>query len=172
MKSGGPQSSSLGVLFILLSLVMDGVTGGVQKRLKADMSRVGLTPKPYDFMLFTNISMCIVAIIISACLGEIMTGYKFCADHPAVLKLVIHFSIGSAIGQSFIFYTVAHFDPLVCSTVTTTRKIFSVLLSILIKGHAMSAQSWTGVSIACAGILSEVHAKFTKARKLKSKVSM
>jgi solute carrier family 35 (UDP-galactose transporter), member B1 len=151
---------------------MDGVTGGVQKRLKADMSRVGLNPKPYDFMLFTNISMCLVALVLTLGLGELIPGYQFCIQNPAVLSLVIQFSICSAIGQSFIFYTVAHFDPLVCSTVTTTRKIFSVLLSILLKGHAMSAQSWTGVSIACAGILSEVYDKFTHSRRLKSKVSM
>lgn len=171
-KADGAPSSPLGVFFIVLSLVMDGVTGGVQKRLKADTSRAGLSPKPYDFMLFTNIAMCVVALLLSVILGEMLTGYQFCAENPAVLTLVIHFSICSAVGQSFIFYTVAHFDPLVCSTVTTTRKIFSVLLSILLKGHAMSAQGWAGVSIACAGILSEVHAKVTNARKLKSKVSM
>lgn len=151
---------------------MDGITGGVQKRLKADMGRIGMSPKPYDFMLFTNISMCAVALIISVVLGEVMTGYQFCAENPAILKLVIHFSICSAVGQSFIFYTVAHFDPLVCSTVTTTRKIFSVLLSIFTKGHPMSGQGWAGISIAVAGIVSEVHAKITKARRLKSKVSM
>jgi UDP-galactose transporter B1 len=151
---------------------MDGITGGVQKRLKVDMSRIGMAPKPYDFMLFTNMSMCAVALVISLALGEVMTGYKFCMDNPAVLNLVVHFSICSAVGQSFIFYTVAHFDPLVCSTVTTTRKIFSVLLSIFTKGHAMSGQGWTGVSIAVGGIVSEVHAKITKSRRLKSKVSM
>mmetsp|Transcript_166 Transcript_166/g.270 ORF Transcript_166/g.270 Transcript_166/m.270 type:complete len:270 (+) Transcript_166:450-1259(+) len=171
-KSSSSQSSSLGVFFILLSLVMDGITGGVQKRLKTDMSRIGMSPKPYDFMLFTNIYMCIVALVISLALGEVMTGYQFCADNPAIMKLVVQFSICSAVGQSFIFYTVAHFDPLVCSTVTTTRKIFSVLLSIFTKGHEMSSQGWTGVGIAVAGIVSEVHAKITKSRRIKSKVSM
>eukprot|EP00968_Pinguiococcus_pyrenoidosus_P029219 scaffold8416_cov267-Pinguiococcus_pyrenoidosus.AAC.3 len=43
------------------------------------------------------------------------------------------FAACSAFGQSFIFYTIANFDPLVCTTVTTTRKIFSVLLSIVLK---------------------------------------
>eukprot|EP00957_Ditylum_brightwellii_P201538 15326115-Ditylum_brightwellii.AAC.1 len=105
---------------------MDGVTGGLQKRLKADMNKVGIKPKPYDFMFWTNLYMMIVAIFISFVLGEFT----------------------QAIGQSFIFYTVAHFDPLVCSTVTTTRKIFSVLLSIFTKGHQMSLQGWFGVSLA------------------------
>lgn len=155
----------MGILFITLSLVMDGVTGGIQKRLKADMGRIGMHPKPYDFMLFTNLSMMIVAFCISVLLGDFTKGYSFCAENPVVLRLVVKFSVCSAIGQSFIFYTVAHFDPLVCSTVTTTRKIFSVLLSIFFKGHSLSGQGWTGVSLACGGILAEVHDKVTLSRK-------
>lgn len=50
----------------------------------------------------------------------------------------------------------AKFDPLVCTTVTTTRKIFSVLLSIFINGHAMGAAGWFGIVMASAGILAEV----------------
>jgi UDP-galactose transporter B1 len=91
-----------------------------------------------------------------------------------VMRLVIQFALCSALGSSFIFYTVAHFDPLVCSTVTTTRKIVSVILSIVLKGHSLSAQGWSGVSLACAGILAEVHSKCTGGghrTKLKSKVS-
>jgi drug/metabolite transporter (DMT)-like permease len=33
-KSSGPASSPLGILFIALSLACDGITGGVQNRLK------------------------------------------------------------------------------------------------------------------------------------------
>ena len=43
---------------------------------------------------------------------------------------VANFCLCSALGQSAIFFTLANFDPLVCTTVTTTRKIFSVLLDI------------------------------------------
>jgi UDP-galactose transporter B1 len=86
----------------------------------------------------------------------------------------VKFSACSAIGQSFIFYTVATFDPLVCSTVTTTRKIFSVLLSIFTKGHNLSSSGWAGISLAIGGILSEMQAKYSasRARHYKSKVSM
>jgi len=170
-KKGG-ESTLLGVLFIILSLVMDGITGGVQKKLKADMARIGLAPKPYDFMLYTNISMATIAFIISISIGDFAQGWNFCSAHPQILTLVIQFSCCSAIGQSFIFYTVANFDPLVCSTVTTTRKIVSVLLSIILKGHTLSLQGLGGLSLAIGGILSEVHAKINSSRKLKSKVSM
>jgi len=164
-KGGESKSSFLGVFFILLSLVMDGITGGIQKNLKENMARVGVKPKPYDFMFYTNLYMMIVALLISVALGDFLTGMNYCILNPDIFLLIVKFSCCSAIGQSFIFYTVAHFDPLVCSTVTTTRKIFSVLLSIFLKGHQMSTQSWCGLAIAVSGIVGEVHNKVSKARK-------
>jgi len=173
-KGGKSQSTPLGLLFILLSLTMDGVTAGVQKRLKADLGKMGVKPKPYDFMFWTNLYMMGVASLVALALGEFTSGMAYCSAHPEILSLVVRFSACSAVGQSFIFYTVAHFDPLVCSTVTTTRKIFSVLLSIFTKGHKLSTEGWAGVALAIAGILSEVQSKVvaSRSRHLKSKVSM
>lgn len=158
-KGGGDASSAMGVFYICMSLVLDGVTAGFQKRLKTETSKVGVKPKPYDFMFWTNLFMCLTAIVIAGGLGEVDSGVKFLVDNPEIMSKIIKFAICSAVGQSFIFYTIANFDPLVLSTVTTTRKIFSVLLSIFLKGHSLSAIGWSGISMACAGILSELHLK-------------
>ena len=171
-KKGNQSNSSIfGVFFILLSLAMDGVTGGFQKRLKTTMKQTGHNPKPYDFMYWTNMYMMLVAFVIAMSLGEVTGGTTYCMQNPLILKLIVKFSFCSAIGQSFIFYTVAHFDPLVCSTVTTTRKIFTVLLSIFLKGHPLNIQGWFGVCLACSGILSEVHSKLFNKKQSKSKMS-
>ncbi len=151
---------------------MDGITGGVQKRLLADMKRVKITPQPYDLMTFTNFFMMIFALAISLFWGEFTNGVAYCTQNPEVFSLIWKFSLCSAIGQSFIFYTVARFDPLVCSTVTTTRKIFSVMLSILFKENSIPIQGWMGLLLASGGILSEVVHKAQGGNdKLKSKAS-
>jgi len=103
--------------------------------------------------------MCITAVVISAGLGEVGPRLAFYTANPEVYTKIIKFAICSAVGQSFIFYTIANFDPLVLSTVTTTRKIFSVLLSIFLKGHSLSITGWSGIALACGGILSEMAAK-------------
>ena len=157
-KGGGPSSSMLGVFYIVMSLVLDGVTAGFQKRLKTETAKVGVKPKPYDFMFWTNLFMCLTACVIAAALGEIQSGAAFLIANPEIMSKIIKFAICSAVGQSFIFYTIANFDPLVLSTVTTTRKIFSVLLSIFLKGHSLSVMGWSGITLACAGILSELQA--------------
>ena len=41
------------------------------------------------------------------------SGLQFCLNHPLILQKILYFSICSAIGQSFIFFTIANFDPLV-----------------------------------------------------------
>lgn len=158
---GGDDGSMLGVVFICLSLVFDGVTGGVQKKLKAETKAIGKSPKPYDFMFWTNLFMCLAAIPVAFVLGEFTTGIAYCFSNPEIFQKILLFALCSAFGQSFIFYTIAQFDPLVCTTVTTTRKIFSVLLSIFLKGHVLSFGGWVGLAIACTGILSEMQAKFS-----------
>ena len=158
-KGGGSTNSALGVIYIVGSLALDGVTAGFQKRLKEDTKRVGVKPKPYDFMFWTNLFMCLTAVVIALGLGEFTSGLAFTAANPEILSKIIKFAICSAVGQSFIFYTIANFDPLILSTVTTTRKIFSVLLSIFLKGHSLSLTGWSGIALACGGILSEMQAK-------------
>lgn len=158
-KGGDSTSSSLGVVFIMLSLVLDGVTAGFQKRLKSETAKVGVKPKPYDFMFWTNLFMCLTAVVIAGVLGEVQSGVAYCSANPEILSKIIKFAVCSAVGQSFIFYTIANFDPLVLSTVTTTRKIFSVLLSIFLKGHSLSNIGWSGIALACSGIMSELHLK-------------
>jgi len=158
-KGGGSTSSALGVGYIVLSLLLDGVTAGFQKRLKKDTAEAGVKPKSYDFMFWTNLFMCLTAFVIAAALGELGSGFAFCAKEPEIMAAIVKFSVCSAIGQSFIFFTISNFDPLVLSTVTTTRKIFSVLLSIFLKGHTLSAMGWSGIMLACGGIVSELQAK-------------
>ena len=167
-KSQGEEmapSSMLGVAFILLSLVMDGLTGGLQKRAKRDATAAGRQPiKGFEFMMYTNMHMCWVAFGIANLNGHLVDGISYCLQDKLICSLIFKFCVCSAIGQGFIFYTIASFDPLVCSTITTTRKLVSVFLSIFWRGHVINAQGWFGLSIACAGILSEVHSKVGKTK--------
>ena len=159
-RRGIAEDSTVGVLYILLSLALDGVTAGLQKRVKTDTVKAGVTPKPYDYMFWSNIFMCITATLVALSLGELQSGFSFCINNPEIMSKIAKFAICSAVGQSFIFYTIANFDPLVLSTVTTTRKIFSVLLSVLFKGHYLSGAGWTGITLALGGIAADLQEKF------------
>jgi len=155
-------SSGAGLAFIALSLICDGLTGGLQKRLKQATIEMGIKIKPYDMMFWTNWFMMLSGILLATAQNQLIPGFNFIMNNPDLLSKIASFALCSAIGQSFIFFTLANFEPLVCTTVTTTRKIFSVLLSIFVNKHQLNAQGWSGIAIACLGILGELQHKASK----------
>jgi len=152
----GASSSYLGLSFLLGALACDGCVAGTQKGMKNAMKEKGLKEKSFEMQFLTNFYMCLTALVFAFAMGEAVPGYNFCVNNPGIFGSILQFAACSAVGQAFIFYTISTFDPLVTSTVTTTRKIFSVLLSIFTKGHALNGQGWAGISMACGGILGEL----------------
>ena len=78
-------------------------------------------------MLKMNLYSCLVlgaAVLIT---GELFEFIAFVRRHPDLLVHLASFAVTSALGQNFIFMTISHFGPLVCSLVTTTRKFFTIL---------------------------------------------
>eukprot|EP00616_Rhizochromulina_sp_CCMP1243_P018609 CAMPEP_0118976478 /NCGR_PEP_ID=MMETSP1173-20130426/18951_1 /TAXON_ID=1034831 /ORGANISM="Rhizochromulina marina cf, Strain CCMP1243" /LENGTH=337 /DNA_ID=CAMNT_0006926519 /DNA_START=11 /DNA_END=1024 /DNA_ORIENTATION=+ len=159
-KASGQGSEVSGLLCLTAALACDGFTGGLQDRMKANYKKTENSKlQPYDMMLFMNFFMCLVALTVSLAMDQFMGGLTFVLAHPDLAIMVFKFALCSAIGQSFVFFTIANFDPLVCSTVTTTRKIFSVLLSIFYYGHTVNNVGWAGIGVASLGILGELQEK-------------
>ncbi len=56
-------------------------------------------------------------------------------------------SICSAVGQLFIFYTIASFGPLIFTLIMTTRQAISILISCLVYSHVLTTQALLGVFV-------------------------
>lgn len=106
-KGGSSSSSTMGVVYILASLALDGVTAGFQKRLKTETAKVGVKPKPYDFMFWTNLFMCLTAAVIAVGLGEVQTGMSFCLANPEIFSKIIKFAVCSAVVSRCTYYTIS-----------------------------------------------------------------
>ena len=173
------SSSSWGALwYIGLSLSFDGLVAGVQKRLQRDMAEVQVYPTPAEYLFWFSIPMA----VLSACFvagSNVSSTLNFVLANPALQTKLIRYATASAVGSSFVFYTLAHFNPVVVTTITTTRKLGSIGISLLFKqghhsqqppvasslaslpygGGAMDAYGWIGLSLAVGGILSQILAK-------------
>ena len=78
--------------------------------------------------------------------------FSFVQRHPECIKWLIALGACSAFGQYFIFSIVTTFGPLWCSIVTTTRKFFTILFSVMYFGNALSSQQWAGSLLVFAGL--------------------
>lgn len=74
---------------------------------------------------------------------------------------IVLLNLTAAAGQIFIFFTIALFSPLTCTTITTTRKFFTILLSVWKFGHVVTSIQWMAIGMVFAGLYLAILSKFT-----------
>lgn len=145
------ENAGLGELLLFLSLSMDGLTGAIQERMRASSA-----PSGQYMMLSMNFwssVMLTVALVLS---GEAFAFLQFTHRHPELIKHLIGLSICGAMGQLFIFMMVAQFGPLACSVITTTRKFFTVLFSVVFFGNPLISRQWFGAVLVFIGLFADM----------------
>jgi adenosine 3'-phospho 5'-phosphosulfate transporter B2 len=72
---------------------------------------------------------------------------------------VTGFSLAGAIGQTFIFFTIKEFGPLVFTIITSTRQLVAIVLSVIIYGHNIALEGVAGAAVVFAAIAYRVWRK-------------
>ncbi len=133
--SGVRSDSAYGLGLVAASLAMDFVTATLQDRVKTATRRMnpgdpGARTSMFESMLWTNLGGAIAALAFSLWSGHWTEGVAFCARHAGVARAIFAYALASVVGQLFVYFTITEFDPLVLTSATTTRKIFSTALSV------------------------------------------
>lgn len=81
-----------------------------------------------------------------------------------VLLDTVLFGLCGALGQVFIFHTLERYGSLILVTVTVTRKMVSMLLSVVWFNHTLSAGQWLGVAAVFGGIGAEAAYKYKQTK--------
>lgn len=158
-KHAERENSAYGLLLLFTSLTLDGISGPKQEEISTQ-----LRPSVHQQMFYTNIWAVAYTGVGALVTGQAFAGLWFCVENPAILQSVFYFSICSALGQNFIYFTIQQFSALTCTTITTTRKFFTILFSVVWYGHHLSGMSWVGVALVFLGIGWELSSKYQKYR--------
>ncbi|KAJ6036534.1 hypothetical protein N7540_000813 [Penicillium herquei] len=175
-EKDGSGSSMWGIFLLSINLLLDGLTNTTQ-------DHVFSSPKLYT--RFTGPQMMVAQNVLSTVLTagyllimphlsqsgllhnllpfpippsnetELWSAISFLQRHPEALKNVLGFAACGAVGQLFIFYTLSRFSSLLLVTVTVTRKMLTMLLSVFWFGHSLSTGQWVGISLVFGGIGAE-----------------
>lgn len=89
------------------------------------------------------------------------------ANGTRVLLDIVLFGLCGAFGQLFIFHTLQTYGSLILVTVTVTRKMFSMLLSVIWFNHTLSIGQWAGVLAVFTGIGVEAGYKYKQEQQKK-----
>lgn len=138
----------IGEILLLVSLTCDGMTGAIQERMKAEHgTKSGHMMKAINLwsILYLGLGLFIT--------GEVWDFIGFVGRHPSIIWQLGSVSVASALGQYFIFMCVSDFGPLPCSLITTTRKFFTVLGSVIIFGNSLVQRQWIGAVLVFSGLI-------------------
>lgn len=137
----------IGGILLLVSLTCDGLTAAAQERMKAEYNT-----KSVHMMKAMNKWSIIYLGIGLVCSGELWNFVAFVERHPSILGQLACVSIASALGQYFVFMCISEYGPLPCSLITTTRKFFTVLVSVIFFENDLIKRQWLGVILVFIGL--------------------
>lgn len=137
----------VGELLLFLSLLMDGLMGAIQERIRAESKPSGL-----QMMVEQNGWSSLLLVIVIVISGELLNFIEFAKHFPSIYLNLLSIGVTSAVGQLFLFSMVSEFGPLVVSIITTTRKFFTVLGSVIIFGNTLTTRQWIGAVFVFLGL--------------------
>uniref|UniRef100_A0A1I8Q7M9 Uncharacterized protein n=1 Tax=Stomoxys calcitrans TaxID=35570 RepID=A0A1I8Q7M9_STOCA len=150
-SSAVSSSGGLGELLLILSLAMDGLTGAVQERMRSLSA-----PSGQQMMFAMNFWSTLILGFAMIVTGEGRDFVYFATRHPELWGHLAMLALCGCAGQLFIFLMVSGFGPLACSVVTTTRKFFTVLCSVILFGNVLLPRQWFGAVLVFAGLFADM----------------
>ncbi|KAI8375771.1 UAA transporter [Choanephora cucurbitarum] len=166
-SSGATQSSMWGLFLLCTNLCIDGLTNATQDQIFRQFNHLVSGQHMMFYMNAFGSLLSAFYLLFYPRNNELTQALAFFQDHPAVIRDVVLFGLCGALGQCFIFYTLQHYGSLRLVTVTVTRKLFTMLLSVFWFHHTLNLGQWFGVALVFVSI--GIEAYIGKQEKLKSK---
>ncbi|SJL07444.1 related to UDP-galactose transporter homolog 1 [Armillaria ostoyae] len=168
LEDVSPYGNIIGITYLLINLALDGAVNSTQDEIFARHKVTG-----QQMMFWINVFCTLITTFLSLLplphipvihpsaggQSELMEALAFIRAHPSIVTPLVQFALTGALGQLFIFETLQHFGSLTLVTITLTRKLFTMLLSVVVYKHSLTAGQWLGAAIVFAGISVEAFVK-------------
>uniref|UniRef100_A0A6V7QR38 UDP-galactose/UDP-glucose transporter 3 n=1 Tax=Ananas comosus var. bracteatus TaxID=296719 RepID=A0A6V7QR38_ANACO len=160
-------NAPLGYGLCFLNLAFDGYTNSTQDLIKSRYPKTN----PWDIMLGMNLWGTVYNALLmfggpfffaNWPYANGFEALKFCRENPEVAWDIFLFCLCGAVGQNFIFLTISRFGSLTNTTITTTRKFMSIVVSSVISSNPLSLKQWGSVIMVFAGLSLQIFLKWKR----------
>lgn len=158
-KNYTTETTLSGLVILIGYIVFDSFTSNWQGELYNTYSM-----SSYQCMLGTNIFSSLFTGVSLVMEGLLFSNLLLCLQTPALAWDVVGMSIFSMTGQFFIFYCIETFGPVVFTIIMACRQVLSIIVSCLMFGHPLTAQSFFGAFIVFVAIFLRIYAKQRSSR--------
>eukprot|EP00600_Ochromonadales_sp_CCMP1393_P007611 CAMPEP_0174972666 /NCGR_PEP_ID=MMETSP0004_2-20121128/10769_1 /TAXON_ID=420556 /ORGANISM="Ochromonas sp., Strain CCMP1393" /LENGTH=285 /DNA_ID=CAMNT_0016222941 /DNA_START=277 /DNA_END=1134 /DNA_ORIENTATION=+ len=143
-----------GIALVLVNLGLDGYTNNEQDHIfshhKASANQM---------MRFVNLWQCLYQVVylvggyfMLGHLSELYLAFHMIRTCPDIGLDIVLFCTCASLGQILIFGLMKEFGSLVWITISVTRKLFTIFLSVFMFKHTVSSFQWMGVAMVFGGL--------------------
>ncbi|KAL4457645.1 hypothetical protein ABPG75_012510 [Micractinium tetrahymenae] len=143
-------NAPLGYTLCLVNLVLDGYTNASQDEIHKRYKHGSALQMMCWMNFWCGLYYLPILFVFSSVGPELLA---FCLQFPEAGWDILLFCMCGAVGQLFIFGTIKAFGSLVNTLITTTRKFFNILLSVLWNANPLLPQQWGAVALVFSGLL-------------------
>ena len=127
-------------MLLIVSLMADGFLPDFQAEIKSVYK-----PQPMEMLTVINKWVTIISLLYSCMLLEAVDMITYIATHSGFLLHLLAMGALSTIGQMFVYRMIKQFKQHFVPFVITTRKIFTVALSIIFYRHPTNLLQIAGI---------------------------
>ncbi|AQK82433.1 UDP-galactose/UDP-glucose transporter 3 [Zea mays] len=160
-------NAPLGYTLCFLNLAFDGYTNSTQDIIKSRYPNTN----PWDIMLGMNLWGTIYNAVVMFVAPLLFSNWpyadgfealRFCQENPEVAWDIFLFCLCGAVRQNYIFLTISRFGALTNTTITTTRKFMSIVVSSVISGNPLSSKQRGSVTMVFLGLSVQIYLKWKR----------
>lgn len=145
-------TTASGITLLIAYLLFDSFTANWQNSVFKEHH-----PSSIQMMCGVNFMSSLLTVTSLIEQGGVYYSLNFASRFPLFIIDCTLTALASAIGQLFIFATVAKFGPVIFTIIMTFRQALSILLSCLLYGHSLSASAIVGVIIVFFAIFLRIY---------------
>jgi solute carrier family 35 (UDP-galactose transporter), member B1 len=129
-KHQSKATDILGVILLVISLIADGFLPDFQAVIKSEYK-----PRPIEMFEHINKWVTILSLSYALVTGQLHSTYEFTTKYPQFGYDIVTLAVLTAVGQMFVYQLIKQFKQHIVPFVITTRKIFTVVISIIFYNH-------------------------------------
>lgn len=163
-KGGGEKddisvmSQLIGLFLVGVNLFLDGYTNNAQDHIfKAHKVSSLQMMKYVNLWQFVYlVGYLVVGYAIWGGDSELAAAYALFSGCAALRFDILMFCLCASTGQLFIFTVIQEFGSLLWVTISITRKLVTIIVSVVMFNHSISSGQWWGVALVFGGMTLEV----------------
>lgn len=161
-SSSDDDSSSklfIGIILVLVNLTLDGYTNNEQDAIFTNFESTSLRLMK-NINIWQAIFLLIILIVLYLSYGnnsELYLAVNMVKSNVLLRYDILKFCLCSSLGQVLIFSIMKEFGSLAWVTISVTRKLFTILVSVIMFNHPVKFIQWFGVISVFAGMILEIY---------------